>query len=152
LSSSSAVAIRSRHPALGVAPARTRRASFEQTTEQYDRCDRTSSFPHGQSRRSRRSSAHCGHRRGGRPRPGYTIRRPQGQTWLHLAQWSEKSEIFVPHSQRLLRGIGMAALREREKQYDRSALQVGTFARFADRPRRRREGGSRRPQVGVSSV
>jgi hypothetical protein len=139
-------------PALAGAPARTRRASFEQATEQYDRCDVSSNLPHAQSRRSSRSSAHCGHRLGGRPLPGYTIRRPQGQRRLHLAQCSLKSEIFVPHAHRLLRGIGMAPLWEREKQYDRSALQVGRFGDMPQPPPRHREGGSRRPQVGVSSV
>jgi hypothetical protein len=119
-----------------------------QTIEQYDRCDLSSSFPHGQSRRSSRSSAHCGHRLGGRPLPGYTIRRPQGQTWLHLAQCGLKSEIFVPQSQRLLRGIGMALWSCGEKQNDRSALQVGRFGDMPQPPRRHREGGSRRPQLG----
>jgi hypothetical protein len=69
---------------------------------------------------------------------------------LHLAQCGLKSEIFVPQSQRLLRGIGMAALWGREKQYDRPETQIRRFARFAEPPRRRREGGWRRPQLGVS--
>ncbi len=56
-SSSYAVAIRFSQPALPGAPARTRRASLAQAAEQYERCDLSSSFPQGRSRRSRRSGS-----------------------------------------------------------------------------------------------